>query len=35
MAKLEYSDVKGVLVLDEMGVNANARRSSSDANMEF
>lgn len=33
--KIDYSDMKGVVVLDEGGINLNARRSMSDANMEF
>ncbi len=33
--KIDYSDVKGVVVIDEGWINLNARRSSSEANMEF
>lgn len=32
---IKYSDEKGVVVLEEWGVNINARKSMSDANFEF
>lgn len=32
---IQFSPTKGVLILDEMGVNVNSRRSMTDANLEF
>lgn len=32
---IQFSPIKGVLILDEMGVNVNSRRSMTDANLEF
>ncbi len=32
---IEYSDTKGVVVLDELGINNNSRRSMSKDNMEL
>lgn len=33
--KIRYSDVKGVILLDEGGINVNARRSGSEENKEY
>lgn len=33
--KIEYNEVKGVVVLDESGLNINSRRSASEDNMEY
>lgn len=33
--KIQFSNVKGIVILDEGGINVNARRSSSEQNMEF
>ena len=33
--RVPFSLEKGIVIIDEGGINANARRSSSDANMEF
>lgn len=35
LEKIEFSEVKGIVIIDEWGVNNNARRSSSEQNMEF
>lgn len=32
---ISYDDTKGVVLLDEWGINVNARKSMSDSNMEF
>ena len=32
---VQYADRKGILILDEMGINANSRRSMTDANLQF
>lgn len=32
---VNYADEKGLLILDEMGINANSRRSMTDANIKF
>lgn len=32
---VQYDDRKGILILDEMGINANSRRSMTDANLKF
>ena len=33
--KIEYNDTKGIVVLDESGLNINSRRSASEDNMEY
>ena len=33
--KIQFSNIKGIVILDEGGINVNARRSSSEQNMEF
>ena len=35
LQKIEYSDTKGIILLDEEWLNNNSRRSSSESNMEF
>lgn len=35
MERIKFSTNKGVLILDESGINANSRRSSSDDNLEY